>query len=120
MNRFDAGHYLEQFARHMAGTSDTTRRHVDLARVGLGIGNELRDRFEWNRKVHQQDVGDSDDARDLREVERRVDRVRPRQRPDAEIAYGEVSFGTPSRFTSFDHLVGAADQRGRGPWQSLD
>src|SRR5215831_19305966 len=34
--------------------------------------------------------------------------ARQRPRPDAEIVCGgEVSFGPPSRFTSFDHLVGA-------------
>src|SRR5262249_17495332 len=38
--------------------------------------------------------------------------ARQRRRRDAEIVCGgEVSFGPPSRFTSFDHLVGGRKQR---------
>src|SRR5262245_66462215 len=39
--------------------------------------------------------------------------ARPRTPPDARICDGEVSFEPPSRFTSLDHLVGAAEERDR-------
>ena len=62
------------------------RRHVDLARIGLGVGDELGNRLGRNRWIHHHDVGHADDARDRRDVadeieielvvERRIDRVR--------------------------------------------
>ena len=66
------------------------RRHVDLARIGLGIGDELGNRLGRNRWVDHHDEGTADDARDRRDVadeivieflvERRVDRVADRPR----------------------------------------
>ena len=62
------------------------RRHVDLAGIGLGIGDELGNRLGRNRWIDHHDIGHADDARDRRDVadeieielvvERRVDRVR--------------------------------------------
>src|SRR5712691_1664203 len=59
------------------------RRHVDPARIGLGVGYYLGNRFGLKRWVHQHDEGLSDDGRDRRDVaaeieielvvERRVD-----------------------------------------------
>ena len=61
------------------------RRHIDLARIGLGVGDELGNRLGRNRWIHLHDVGHAHDARDRRDVakkieielviERRVDRV---------------------------------------------
>ena len=61
-------------------------RHVDLARIGLGIGDELGNRLGRNRWIDHHDVGEAEDASDRRDVadkieielvvERRVDRVR--------------------------------------------
>src|SRR5262245_3050342 len=74
----------------------TARRHMDLARICLGIGDELGNRLGRNRRVHHHDGGISDDARDGRNVadeivvelvvQCRVDRVEKR------ISGGEVSF----------------------------
>ena len=71
------------------------RRHVDLARIGLGIGDELGNRLGRNRWIDHHDEGRADDARDRRDVadeieielvvERRVDRVR-RQDQEQRIA----------------------------------
>ena len=65
--------------------ADAGRRHVDLARIGLGIGDELGNGLGRNRWIHHHDIGHADDARDRRDVadeieielvvERRVDRV---------------------------------------------
>src|SRR5262249_56537762 len=86
MNYVDAGHHLEQLARQMGGSSDTTRRHGELAGIGLGISDELGNRFGRNRWIYYHDEGVADDAGDWRDVaekneielvvERRVDRVR--------------------------------------------
>ena len=38
------------------------RRHVDLARIGLGIGDELGNRFGRKRWMDHHDVGLADDA----------------------------------------------------------
>ena len=86
MDHVDAGHHLEQFARQMARRSVAARRHVDLARVGLGIGDELGNCLRRERWVYRHDEGDRDDACDgcdvAEEVEtkflvkRRIDRGR--------------------------------------------
>src|SRR5215831_8295639 len=69
----------------MAGTSDPTRRHGELAGIGLGVSDELGKRLGRNRRVHQHDVGVDDNAGDRCDianeietelvVQRRVDRV---------------------------------------------
>jgi hypothetical protein len=41
LNQIDAGHRLEQLTVNMWWTPDTGCRHIDLARIGFGIGNEL-------------------------------------------------------------------------------
>ena len=41
----------------MGRASDDARRKVDLARISLGISDELGDRFGRNRWMHQHDVG---------------------------------------------------------------
>src|SRR5262245_26545946 len=61
------------------------RRHVELAGIGLGVGDELGNRLGWNRWVHDHDVGRAQDAGDRSDiadeievepfVKRRADRV---------------------------------------------
>jgi len=48
MQHVDADHRLEHLAGHVVGGADAARRHVDLARIGLGIGDELRAVLAWN------------------------------------------------------------------------
>src|SRR5262245_26265527 len=86
VNQVDTGHHLKQFTKDMRGTSDSARCHVDLARIGFRIGNELGQGLGWNRRVHDHDGWKSDDRSDRRDVaneieteflvERRVDGVR--------------------------------------------
>jgi len=57
VNHVDAGHDLEQLARDMGRTADTTRGHIDFARIGFGIDNELGNRIGRNRWIHGQDEG---------------------------------------------------------------
>src|SRR5215467_9385831 len=71
MQHVDARHRLEQLALQMGGGSDTTRRHGELAGIGLGIGDELGDRRRWNREVRYYDVvhtGDAGNRRDVAEL----------------------------------------------------
>ena len=49
------------------------RRHVDLAGIGLGIGDELGDRARRHRGMHQQRVRHARQPRDRREVAREVE-----------------------------------------------
>jgi hypothetical protein len=64
----DAGHHLEQLAGHVHRGSDAARRKVDLARIGLGVGNELGHARHWDRRVHLHHIGHADDASDWRAV----------------------------------------------------
>src|SRR5215813_6762798 len=69
----------------MGGGSNTSRRHIELAGIGLGISDELGNRFCWNREVHYHDFGHAGDASNRRDVsveietklfvQRSVDRV---------------------------------------------
>ena len=91
VHQIDARHHLEQFAREMRPRAGTGRRHVELARVSLGIVDELRDRPSRNGRMHQHDLGLAHHRRDRRNVaneievelgeERGVDGVR---QPDLE------------------------------------
>ena len=88
MLHVDAGQHLEQFARHVDRRSVAGRRHVELARIGLGVSDQFGDRLDRQRGVHHHDVGKANDAGDrlhlLHEIERQlvvkrgVDRVRRR------------------------------------------
>ena len=85
VGQFDSGHELEQFAGHVRRRADAGRRHVDLARIGLGIGDEFGDRLGRKRRIHHHHIGiaaDAGDRRDVAEeievqlfVERCIDRV---------------------------------------------
>src|SRR5262249_30570464 len=72
MQHVDAGHRLKQLALQMGGGSDTTRRHGELAGIGLGIGDELGDRPRWNREVRYHDVVHTGDSSNRREVEAEI------------------------------------------------
>ena len=57
VDHVDAGHHLEQLARQMARGPVAGRRHVDLARIGLGIGDELGNRLGRERWIDRHDDG---------------------------------------------------------------
>src|SRR5262249_60648894 len=73
MNYADAGHHLKQLARQMGGSSDTTRSHGELAGIGLGIDDELGNRFGRNRWIYYHDEGVPDDAGDWRDVAEKIE-----------------------------------------------
>src|SRR5262249_12105536 len=68
MNEVDASHHLKELAGDMDRGSDTARRHVDFARVDLGIGDKLGNGVGWNRWVELHDERHADDARHRRDV----------------------------------------------------
>ena len=86
VDHVDAGHHLEQFTDDVLRRAVAGRRHVDSARIGLGIGDELRDCLGRNRWMHHHDISYPRDATDRCDVsheieaeicvERSVDRIR--------------------------------------------
>ena len=93
----DAGHELEQLGRDMGSGAVARRGEVELAGIGLGIGDELGNRFDRQRRIHLHDHGGAHDARDRSDiaeeieievvVERHVDHVRRRDQ-EQRIAVG--------------------------------
>src|SRR5262249_5868996 len=79
----------------MGRESGAAGRKIDLAGIGLGIGNELGDCLGWERCIDHHDKGPTDKARDRRDVadeieiellvERRVARV-PRSNQKERVA----------------------------------
>ncbi len=86
MDHVDARHHLEQFTDDVLRRAVAGRRHVDSARIGLGIGDELRDCLGRNRWMHHHHISYPRDAADRCDVsheieaeicvERGVDRIR--------------------------------------------
>jgi hypothetical protein len=64
VDQVDTGHHLEPFAEDMGHGPAAGRSHVDLARIGLGVGDELRDRLGWNGRIDHHDIGGAANARD--------------------------------------------------------
>src|SRR5712675_2507854 len=52
----------------MRGGPNTRRPHADPARIGLGIGNELGNRFDRNRRMYHHHHWQSHNAGDRRNV----------------------------------------------------
>jgi hypothetical protein len=84
--QIDACHHLEKLACRMGHAADARRRHVDLARIGLRIGNKFGNCLRRKRWNNDHNTGLSDDAphsRDVAEeteirivVKRGIDRLR--------------------------------------------
>ena len=78
-------HHLEQLAGNVLHGPDASRRHVDLARVCLGVGDEFGDGLDRHRGIDLHDIGIAREAGDRRDVadevetevvvKRRVDRM---------------------------------------------
>ena len=73
MDEVDAGHHLEELARDMDRGSGTARRHVDFARIGLGIGDELENRLGRNRWVDLHDERHADNGPDRRDIVQEIE-----------------------------------------------
>src|SRR5262249_38714842 len=63
-----ASHELEQFSSDMLRAADAGRGHVQLAGIGLGIGDELGNGFCRYRGVDLHDQRDALDPPDRRDV----------------------------------------------------
>jgi hypothetical protein len=64
MGHANAGHHLELLAREVADAAGPGRTHVDLARIGFRVGDELRHRFRryrWVDRHHQRRSADPGD-----------------------------------------------------------
>ena len=57
----------------MSGTSDAGRSHVDLARIGFGMGDELGDRLGGNRWMDLYYVRLAANPRDRRDVTEEIE-----------------------------------------------
>jgi hypothetical protein len=83
VDHVDAGHHPEQRTEQMIPGSNPGRRHVDFARIGLGVGNKLWNRFgRWVDPYHFRGADDARDRRDVADeieikflVERCADRI---------------------------------------------
>src|SRR5262249_680644 len=64
----DTRHHLEQLARDMGAAPAAGRGHVDLARIGFRIGDELGNGFDWESLIDQHAIGRAGNARDRRNV----------------------------------------------------
>src|SRR6202521_5781430 len=52
----------------MSPSPDANRRHADPAGIGLGVGDEVRNRLRWMRWIHHHHKRCAHDARDWRNV----------------------------------------------------
>jgi len=69
----DAGHEFEQFRRDMGSGAVARRGEVELARIGLGIGDELGDGFDRQRRIHLHDHRGAHDAGDRGDVAKEIE-----------------------------------------------
>ena len=100
MNHVDPGRHLEQLACHMRRGPDASRRHRELARIGLGISDEFKHRLGRKRWIDLKGKSLAADARNRRDVadeivvelfvERRVDRTLNRRQKERIPVSGRV------------------------------
>jgi hypothetical protein len=62
----------------MVGSSGAARRHVDFARIGLGISDEFGNGFSRQRWIYNHDVEHAHDAGDRRNVADEIEVKFPR------------------------------------------
>ena len=88
---------LEHLAGQMRARAEPRRAVVELARIGLGVGDELRKRRDRHLGMHHQDVGQlrhDGDRHELRRIEgevrheARADDERPLRRGEQGVAVG--------------------------------
>ena len=73
VNHLGAGHHLEQLAGQMTEVSAAARAHVDLAGIGLRMGDEFGNRSDRQRRIDHHRKGIVVDARDGDNVAHDVD-----------------------------------------------
>jgi hypothetical protein len=73
VDQADAGHEFEQFASDMLGSANAGRRHIDLARIGLGVGNEFRNGSRRKRRMHLHDERHEVDPSNRRDIAEKIE-----------------------------------------------
>ena len=73
MNQIDAGHHLEQFAEDVGRGPVALRGHVELARIGFRIGDELGNGFGGDRWIDDHDKESARDSCDRRNVPNEIE-----------------------------------------------
>jgi len=74
VDHVDPGHHLEQLARQVRRCSGPERGHGDLARTGLGIGDQLRNGFRRDRRIGHKHHGKRDQPGNRHDVAQHVER----------------------------------------------
>jgi hypothetical protein len=74
MHHVELGHHLEQLARHMHRGSVAGRRQGDLARVRIGIGDEIGHRLHRQIRRHHHNIGELHRGGDRRGVAHVIER----------------------------------------------
>ena len=73
VHHVDAGHHLELLARHVDAGADAGRGEVELAGIGLGVGDQFRDGLDRQVVVHDHHVGRARRAGDRRDVAQEIE-----------------------------------------------
>jgi hypothetical protein len=73
IDHVDSSHHLEQLADDMGRTPVAVRRHVDLTRIGLGIGNELGNCLGRNGWMHRRNIRHASNACNRRDVANEIE-----------------------------------------------
>ncbi len=74
MLEFQSGQHLKQLAGDVSGRALAARAHVDLPGIGLGVGDEFRDRLHRYRRMHHHQQRCVREDRDWREVGAEIER----------------------------------------------
>ena len=106
MDHFDAGHHPKQFTAEMAQVSGPARTQVYLARIRLGVSDELGDRLGRERRIRQQDESIVVDARDRNDVARDGDGALLIERHVDGVRRGEHQQGVAVSRRACDRLQG--------------
>jgi hypothetical protein len=61
-------HHLEQLTGHVGHGRITSRRPFDLARIGFGVGNELRNGLGGKGRIDHHYKRNAEEARDWHDV----------------------------------------------------
>ena len=69
----DAGHLLQQLAEDVRRAAVAAGGIVDLARMGFGVGDELRHGFDRQRWIDHDEIGRVGDAADRRDVAHEIE-----------------------------------------------
>ena len=74
VDHVDASHHFEQFAGDVERAAGAAGRHVDFARIGLGIGDEFGNRIRRDRGINFHDQRNRTDAAYRRDVADEIER----------------------------------------------